>query len=290
MSCGKTGATKIFEIDFNRIDGTGKKLSSDLRVTDAPRFSLRPDVVWDSPEFAVVWDDQREGEGKGVIFGLRVDIDGKLIGANVSLSPNDSVADSPRIAKGVTELGLVYNELGDTGRRLAFRTVSPDLTKLGTPVILGTEDAASSAIAWNGDRYVVVWDEQGAAPGPAIRGAAVSPDGTVLVADRTVTAPASFARSEALLALGNRLLLVWAEEQNGPYAIYSKMLDSNLNTLSPEQRVTSGPSDSLNPGVAFSASGGATVAFEDRRTGNFQVYATGLTCVAGAVVTDAGAP
>ncbi len=199
-----------YEIYFNRVDANANKLAPDLRVTDAPRFSLRPDMVWDGTNYTIVWDDTREDD-TGVIFGQLVDGDGKLVGQNVPLTVVGEDADSPHIAKGVTELGIVFNETGAGGRALAFRTVSPDLTKLGAEVVLGGGDAASSAIAWSGDRYVIVWDTEGASPGTTIQGAAVSATGEILVPARDVTAPAAFARSEAIAPLGDRLTLVWAE-------------------------------------------------------------------------------
>ncbi len=271
-----------FEIYFNRLDPTGRKLSPDLRVTNAPRFSLRPDIVWDGAEYTVVWSDTREGDASGLILGQRIDADGKLVGQNVQLTPQGADADGPRLAKGQTELGLVFNRAGAGGRELAFRTISPDLTKLGPPVLLGSAGAAGAAIAWSRDRYVVVWDTLKGTPGPTIRGAAVAPDGTVLVSERDVTSGASFSRSEAMLPLGDRLLLVWAEKTSGPYALHSKMIATDLSELTAPRVVTTSSSDSLNPALAFGPTGVAGVAFEDRRTQQFQVYATHLDCVAGA--------
>jgi len=269
-----------YEIYFNRLDPSGNKLSSDLRVTDAGGFSILPDLVWDGSEFVVAWSDKREGDGNGFVFAQRIDADGKLVGKNVSLTPNGADADAPRLAKGATELGLVFNERADSGRQLAFRTVSVDLATLGTVVVVPDGDAASSAVAWSGDRYVVVWDTLGAEPGPAIRGAAFSRSGEILVPPRDVTMPARFARSEALLPLGDRLLLVWGnyDDGTGAYALFSTMLDQNLDELGPETRVVAGPSDSIDPVMAFSSSSGVAIAFEDRRTGSFQAYATWLVC------------
>ena len=272
---------KDFEIYFNRLDVAGQKLAKDVRVTNAPNFSLRPDLAWDGAEFVVVWADRREGDAAGRIFGQRIAARGGLVGDNVPLSEQGTDGDNPHIAKGATELGFVFNEVGSNGRQLAFRTVSADLQVLGKVVVLGGAGAASSAIAWSRDRYVVVWDTGTATPGPTIHGAAIAPDGTVLVRDRAVTAQAPFARSEALLPLGDRLLLAWAEYQSGTYSIYTKMIGPDLQDLSPPARITGGQSDSLGPVLAIGPSGAVAVAFEDQRTGSFQVYATRLECVAG---------
>ncbi|HEX7668418.1 MAG TPA: putative metal-binding motif-containing protein [Polyangiaceae bacterium] len=271
---------KDFEIYFNRLDTKGQKLAQDLRVTNAPNFSLRPDLSWDGTEFVVVWADRREGDADGRIFGQRIGVNGVLVGENVPLSDEGTDADNPHIAKGATELGIVLNEVGTNGRQLTFRTISSDLTVLGRSVVLGGSGAASSAIAWSRDRYVVVWDTASAVPGPTIHGAAIAADGTVLVSDHAVTAQAPFARSEALLPLGDRLLLAWSEYAGGSYSIYAKMIGPELLELSPPSRITQGGSDSLNPILAIGPSGAVAVAFEGQTTGLFQVYATRLECVA----------
>jgi hypothetical protein len=269
-----------FEIYFNRLDSKGQKLAQDLRVTNAPNFSLRPDLAWDGTEFVVVWSDRREGDANGRIFGQRIAVNGTLVGENVPLSDEGTDADNPHVAKGATELGIVLNELGTNGRQLTFRTISSDLQSLGRTVVLGGSGASSSAIAWSRDRYVVVWDTASAVPGPSIHGAAIAADGTVLVPDHAVTAQAPFARSEALLPLGDRLLLAWSEYGGGNYSIYAKMIGPELLELSPPSRITPAGSDSLNPVLAIGPSGAVAVAFEGQSTGLFQVYATRLECVA----------
>jgi hypothetical protein len=272
-----------FEIYFNRLDEAGQKFAPDLRVTSADEFSLRPDLIWNGAEFTIVWADQRHGDDQWRIYGQRVNAEGKLVGSNVGLTDLGDDCDAPHIAKGDTEFAIVYNQRRlSTSRGLMFRTVAPDLSSQGPAIVLAEDGAASSTIAWTGDRYVVVWDTRKAFPGPSIQGAAISPDGKILVSERAITTFQSFARSQALLSLGDRLLLAWAgDDGNDRYTIYSKMITPDLDELTPPQRITNGPSDSLGPGLAFDPNGGAGVAFDDRRTGNFQVYYTQLLCVGG---------
>lgn len=267
-----------FEIYFNRLDESGRKLSPDLRVTHAPEFSLNPDMVFDGTAFTLVWGDRRDGVGR--VYSQLVGADGHLIGKNVAQTPVDVESDSPRIAKGDTEVGVVFNQQTATGHALVFETLAPDLSSHGPQVVLSNDGADSSAIAWTGDRYVIAWDTKTAAPGPSIQGAAVDIGGRVLVPARSITAFQSFARSEALLSLGNRLLLAWAgDDGSGRYAVYTKMITPELDELTPPAKLTNGPSDSLGPGLAFDSKGGSGVIFNDRRTGAFEVYYSELLCV-----------
>jgi hypothetical protein len=271
-----------FEIYFNRFDGAAKKLAPDVRVTRADEFSLRPSMVWDGSEFLLVWDDRREGNDSSRIFGQRIDKDGKLVGGNVPLTPADENADDARLVASDRGLGLVYNQALGTDRVLTFRSMAYDFTAVGKPVILGRDRVSSHAAAWSGDRFVIAWDTEDSTFGPTIRGATVSRDGTILTPARDITAKASFARSQSLLSLGDRLLLFWAEISDTPrYSIYTKTITPDLTELTPKERITSSPRDSVAPSAAFGPGGVGVVTFEDRRTGAPQVYATRLECVAG---------
>jgi len=271
-----------FEIYFNRFDGAAKKLAPDLRVTRAPEFSLRPDMVWNGSEFILVWDDRREGDDSSRIFAQRIDKDGKLVGGNVPLTPASENGDSARIAASDRGLGLVYNQASGGDRVLTFRTLSFDLASVGGPVVVGRDSVSSHTLAWSGDRFVIAWDTETTTFGPTIRGATVSRDGAILASARDLTKPASFARSQALLSLGDRLLLFWAEISETPrYSIYSKTISPGLEELTPKQRITTSPRDSVAPSAAFGKGGVGVVTFEDRKSGSPQVYATRLECVAG---------
>ena len=59
------------------------------------------------------------------------------------------------------------------------------------------------------------------------------------------------------------------------------MLSPSLQELTPRQRITKDPSDSVYPSIAFGPDGDVGVLFDDRRTGNWQVYFSRLVCSAG---------
>lgn len=268
-----------FEIYFNRFDQLGNKLGPDLRVTNAPDFSLRPDLLWDGAEYVAVWHDNRDDSDRGRIYGQLISAEGTLIGDNVPLTPFGTDADEVSIAQGESGFAIVFNEAGDTVRQLVFRTLSPDLSQIGERVVVGQNGAASSALAWSLDRYVVVWDTRDVFPGPSILGATLGSDGSILLGERPVTAVAPFARSESIVPLGDRLLFAWAEERDGSYDIYTKMLGTDLTDRSPPQKVTNASSDSIGPGLALGGTEGAAMVFEDNRSGALEVYAMRLACV-----------
>lgn len=274
-----------YEIYFNRLAGDGKKLGPDLRISNAPGFSLHPVVIWNGAEFLVVWDDRRNGPQNNRLYGRRVSIDGQFIGDELELSPSNLNAELPTMAQGEKTVGVAFNSaaLGGAGfeREVYLRLFNPDLGG-AKPVVLITKDLGiNPSVVFSKDRYVVAYGKRDTAPKDAIWGAVVDENGTVLVPEKRITFGASFARTQALLPLGDRLLLVWADDFHGNYELYTKMLSLTLDDLTPRQRITVDAAESVGPNIAFGPDGDVGVLFDDRRTGSWQSYFTRLVCKAG---------
>src|SRR5882724_10338478 len=78
-----------YEVYFNRFDANGKKLGPDLRVSDAPDFSLNSAPVWNGAQTLLVWDDRRfstRNLDDERLFGQLVAFDGSLVGGNIQLT------------------------------------------------------------------------------------------------------------------------------------------------------------------------------------------------------------
>ena len=274
-----------YEIYFNRMDSAGKKLAADLRVTNANGFSLHPDVIWNGSEFLLVWDDRRNGPSDYRIYGQRISVDGALIGENQQLTLPAWNAELPVIAEGQKTVGLAFNMSGPdaTGfiHKIGFRLLSPDLTAPKPLVELTSDDGVNPSIVWNRDRYVVVFGKRDTLPGDAIWGAAVDESGNIIVPEKKLTSGANFARTQAILPLGDRLLLVWADDADGNYELYTQMLSDTLDPLTPRRRITTNAAESVGPSIAFGPDGDVGVLFDDRRSGTWQVYFTRLVCAAG---------
>jgi len=269
-----------YEIYFNLLDPDGEKLMADLRVSNADDFSLHPQVTWNRTEFVVLWDDRRFDPDTR-LFGQRIDASGALVGANVQLTPEMARAEYPAAAAGERRLGLAFTSLeGNFEVHAKFRSMSLDLADLGPIVDLSAVDANNPNVVYADGRFIVTWDRktQSTAPGPSIYGAVLSEDGELLVSERAITDAAPFARSHTTLSLGDRILLVWAEEGGGAYDLYFKLLSPTLAELAPRTRITTGPSDSLAPALAVGAAGDVGILFNNLQTGAPQVYFMRLLC------------
>jgi hypothetical protein len=270
-----------YEIYFNRFDKNGNKLGPDIRITNAPDFSLHPHMIWNGAEFMLVWDDRRNGDNDYRIYGQRIDVDGNLLGDNIELTNPFWGAESPWIAEGEKRMALVFNMGNAVERQIGLRLLDPDFGNGTDLIFLDTQDGTTPNVVWNKDRYVIVYHKRTNVPGDAIWGLTVDEDGNILTPETKLTTGASFARTQSILPLGDRLLLVWADDKDGNYELYTKMLSPTLAELSPRQRITNNSADSVFPFAAFGPEGDVGVLFDDRRSGSWQVYFTRLVCQAG---------
>ena len=270
-----------YEIYFNRLNKDGKKLGPDVRITIAPGFSLHPHLIWNGVEYILVWDDRRNGLNQNRLYGQRIGVDGKLIGGNIELSPAGQNAESPWIAEGTKGLGIAFTVGNAINKGVRFRTTAPDLSSPGPIKTIGTPGGVSPTVIFNDGRYVVTYGKRDAKPGNAIWGVVLDENGNQVVAEKRLTFGASFARTQAMLPLGDRLLLIWADDKDGNYEIYSKLLKTDLSELTARKRVTNNAAHSTSPLAAFGPSGDVGIVFDDQRSGSFQPYFTRLVCSAG---------
>ena len=277
-----------YEVYFNRFDSNGKKLGPDLRVTNAPNFSLNSSTVWNGTESLLVWDDRRFDNTAADdvrLFGQRIDFDGNLVGGNVELTPAGTLAEYPAIALGKTNLGIVFASEVGPNVHAKFFTTAADFSNPSAFVDVGTMDVQNPGLTYVNGNYVIVWERYGAnGPEPSIFGAVVDETGKQLAPEQAITSGANFARSFALLSLGERALMVWADDHDGNYELYWQMLDQNLQVLMPRTRLTNTPSDTLNPALSFGPSGDVGILYDDWITGERETYFLSMGCTMSATL------
>ncbi len=140
-----------YEVYFNRFDSNGKKLGPDLRVTDAPDFSLDPVPVWNGSQTLLVWDDRRfsqRGSDDVRLFGQLVAFDGSLIGGNIQLTGANENDEGPGVALGQTRVGIAFTSSPHpTGNvQTKFFSTAPDLTDVGPSTDLGGTDVQGTSL------------------------------------------------------------------------------------------------------------------------------------------------
>lgn len=278
-----------YEIYFNRLNTRGEKLGPDLRVTNAPGFSLRPTLL-ELPtargqQYRLAWEDERDGAG-GRIYGQRLSQSGALDGGNIQLTPLGLDPSSPTLVAGNNRIGVLFNVATMPGRGLAFRSFDFDFGDGTELVRLDAVDPDAASVVANAGRFVMAWHvvQPNSTPGTQIWGSVLGERGELLVSTKSLTEPAEFARYHSLVPLGDRLILLWSEWREGRYEIYARELTPDLDPLGPARPVTESAVEAYAPLAAFGPQGEIGVLFTGRQApaGQPHVFFTSLSCEAGA--------
>jgi hypothetical protein len=272
-----------YEIYFTLLNESGAKAIADTRLSFAPDFSVNPTLAWNGLEFVVAWQDSRSGAF--TIYGQRIDVDGVPIGSNVEMSlPMGLEDEAPQLAAGKSTLGLAYvNGLAGI-QTVLFRTFEHDTLEAHTDIIQlsdGITQAVYPVVVWNEDRYLVAWFDR-SGPTKAIFGATIDEEGNVLDSGPLSDPGSANSRYPSLLPLGDRALVVFSDDRDGNqgYELYTRMITRELGWLTPEQRVTDAPFDSIYPVATFGPDGDVGVLFrDDRNGGDHHVWFTRLGCL-----------
>jgi hypothetical protein len=272
-----------YEIYFDLLNRDGERLIDDLRVTEADDFSLNPAVLWTGNEGLVVWDDRRfEAVGEGAaIMGQRISSDGKRIGDNVRLTPSNVPGESVSAALSDSGVGIAFATLaGADTTRIGFMTASRQLEPTSSYQPIDVANAVDPSVVAVGDKFVVTFHQEDVNIGPAIFGVVMGPNG-IERGPLSMTSGGMHARSHATYSYGDRFVMVWADDKDGPYQLYAQTFDGKLSPLSPRLRVVSSGTQALNPVLAPAADGGLGILYEDEGSvGKRAVYFTRLNCQA----------
>jgi hypothetical protein len=278
-----------YEIYFNRLTPDGERLGPDLRITNAPGFSINPTIAWTGEEFILAWQDERDSVGSGgyEIYAQRVDEQGRLILPNQRITRDRANSEAPSLAVGERGLGIAWLDgRGGGTRGIWFAPYARDLSRQGPDQRVSPAgfNAIGANIVWNRDRWVIAWfDDDESSADREVWGALRDPAGLAVGPPRRLTMDGGFSRYPQLLPLGDRVLLVWADDRVGAqYSLFARTLDANLNPRTPEAQLTQ-----LSPGMRNAAvypllargpEGDVGVLYRDQRDGRIQTWFTRLRC------------
>jgi hypothetical protein len=269
-----------YDIYFNQLDISGKKIGPDIRVSNNVGFSVQPSLLWDSVNYWLVWSDDNGGD-LFRIYGRKVDKNNQLVGDGLALTNLADDARSPIIVRSPTSYLLIY--LSASNQRLYSRTVASDMTPGGTAISLSDSGANTFAADWVNDRFVVAWSVENASLGNAIYAATLDANGNTLQRTQQLTFGANFARAPNLISLGDRFALAWADDRltYGHYGVRLGTFSANLVSLGPVSTLVETAYDCIDPGLAGGGQGMALV-YRERTYGDVgQPFFLPLTCAPG---------
>src|SRR6185503_11960751 len=147
------------EIYFARLDSAGRKLGTDVRVTNAPGESAAPSLVWVVSEFGLTWHDERDGNTE--IYFVRLDPAGQKIGPEVRLTTDSARSEFPSLVWRASEYAVAWNDARDGGFQIYFARLGQQGAKLAPEVRVSgdTTLAASPSLAAGPGGFGVAWHD-----------------------------------------------------------------------------------------------------------------------------------
>jgi hypothetical protein len=273
-----------YEIYFSTFDAKGAKLPpGDIRVTVSEGFSIYPTIAWTGQQFVIAWQEERDGVDGWRLQAQVLGLDGRLIGNIIDLTPGGTFEQAPVMAASKTEIGLAWVRGNTASQHIVFGTFAfGTLAPKSTPQdISGARGGRTASLVVVKDTYVAAWY----APDPTMRtvfATALSKNGTMVVPARRVPdAAVGQSRDPALLSLGDRVVVVWADNRdtNQGFELYSRILASDLTNLGPQRRITNALGDSVAPVVSFGHHGSVSILFRDDRLASPAAFFTTLSCM-----------
>jgi hypothetical protein len=240
-------------------------------------------MLYDQGRFLTVWDDRRTSvnsdKDEALIFGQVIDDQGKLVGQNLPLSLSGFVSEYPSIAADDRRLGVSFTVFspGANGVMAGFRSFDKQFQNPSSVVTLGDGDVVPPHVVGLRDRFVLTWSTYTNGPGSSIMAAVVDDNGKVLVPPTPVTSGAQFARTQTTVSLGDRFVLIWADDMTGNYELYGTTLGPNLEVIEPRKQLTFDPLETVGPTASLSEDGSLGIAYDVFGDGH-QSYFTAIGC------------
>ena len=205
-----------------------------------------PVIGWDGTNYMAVWQSNRKGPYDYNVYATRVNPAGKILdpqGLPISTAPSNQIFLDLAWGKGVYL--MVWQDLRSHRRWEVYGArVRSDGTVLdpeGIPIAVGKHNARHPQVAWDGRNFLAVWMEEGEGTGWDVRGARISPEGTVLDPGRLLIAAAPGDQVQPVVAWGHdQYLVVWMDQRRGSRPnISGSRVSSAGEVLDPEGLILS---------------------------------------------------
>jgi hypothetical protein len=272
-----------------RVSKAGVVLGSEpIVISAAAGDEVGAAVAFDGANYLVVWQDQRGSTGRD-IYGARVSPDGTVLdpgGFAISSAPEHQV--EPAVAFDGTSYLVVWETRQGGLADVRGARVSPDGAVLASGLLISGAPLHQTqpAVACASGACLVAWRD-GRTGGPDVYGARVS-GATVVDPDGLPISRAGSSQGRPSIASdGSGYLVVWNDTRSGTGDVYGTRVSAVGEILDPSGLGIASAADAQQaPDVGFE---GAyyVVAWHDRRSGAFEVYAARVSG-AGAVLDPSG--
>jgi hypothetical protein len=202
------------EIYFTRLDSSGSKIGSDIRVTsDDDSSSGGPSLVWTGSEYGIAWQDTRHGPASEIYF-TRLDSSGEKLGSDIRISYSVNSSGSSSLVWTGSEFGVSWSDSGPP-TEIYFARLDSTGSKQGSDVYVN--DGSVYSLTWNGSEYGIAYEYQS---GSEIYISRLDASGIKLGSDLRLTYDSAESDHASLAWTGNEYGVSWDDWRDGNEEIY----------------------------------------------------------------------
>lgn len=240
-----------------QVNGNGSLSGSAFVVSAAANDQSNPEIAYNSSDnqFLVVFDDDRLAPTDLDIFGVLVDADGSVPGADFPISTPSEDQLLPVVAYNSSDnqFLVVWEDERNPGtsRDIYGRVVNADGSMAGPefPIAASANDETTPDIAYApaSNRFLVVWEHGADIFGRVVRADAsfVGPAFEIASSSGTVSDPAVGCDTHS-----GQFLVAWSDSV-GWDDLYARQVDANGAMAEPEFDLATGTGDFFYPDMAF---------------------------------------
>lgn len=278
-----------------RVSQTGIILDPDgFQISNAEYGQSWPSIIYDGIQYFVVWEDYRNGSYD--IYGARVNREGLLLdSAGIPISTSVNNQRLPRIAFDGTNYLVVWqdNRIGGQTDIYCARVTQAGVVLDLNGIVIAQHNYNQDfpAVAFDGENYLVVWDDNRGFETWDLYGARVTRFGNVLdPSGFTISTAQSWQTYPSIAFDGTNYLVVWQDFRSmSSYQIYGARVTPARVVLDRSGiPISTGTWSQERPSIIFDSIN-YLVVWQDNRNGSFDIYGSRIN-QAGIVLDSAGIP
>lgn len=277
------------DIYVQRYAGDGARLGGNVRVNDDDRDVAQNDpaiFVQGSGHFMIVWTDDRSGDAD--IFAQRFTRNGAAVMGNIRINDDEgssNQSNSVIAADGDGNFVIAWQDdrLASGSDEIYAQRYTKDGLPLGVNLKVGYQDISSYqidpaiSVAHKGT-VVIAWSQTGDSHGRDIYARRFAADGVALGDNFRVNDDGG-AKNQLYPALatleGGTFVIAWRDSRNGDADIYAQRFSADGSAIGRNFKVNDdlGSAKQHLVDIAAGENGGFTIAWEDVRNGERNIFA-----------------
>ncbi len=259
-----------YEIYFSRINTSGVKQDSDVRITNDSAVSIYSSLVWTDVMFGVLWKDNRNGNDE--IYFARIDTSDVKQGSDLRITNNSQTSQNPSMVWTGTEYGVSWMDNRNGNDEIYFTRINSIGIEATDDIRITNNSGVSQnpSLVWTGTEYGVSWNDNRDAD-IEIYFCRIDASGVKQGADVRITNSSLTSENPSLVWTGTEYGVCWQDYRDDNAEIYFCRIDASGTKLGSDIRITTDNGVSFYPSLVWTGTEYG-VSWYDNRDGNDEIY------------------